>query len=103
MASMGIFVCCSIGSLLSAGPRISLTVLRGHVPNDEKYHQQINDRVEDEDRTQADAGNGAGKQRADSRAEHAHARQKAETAAPAVLWNHPMSSTERQRQRPAGK
>ena len=84
-------------------PRISLTVLLGHVPSDEKNHRQIHDGVEDEDRSQANAGNGAGEQWTNSGAEHTDARQQPEAAAPPLLRNDPMSGAERQRQRAAGK
>src|SRR6188474_3178557 len=104
MASTGIFVvCCSIGSLLSAGPRISLTFILGHVPCDENNHHQIYGRVEDEYGSQANSRDGSCKKRAYCRAEHADARQQPEAAATAVFRNSTMRGAEGQRKCTAGK
>src|SRR3954451_12833061 len=104
MASTGIFVvCCSIGSLLSARPRISLTVLCGHVLSDDNNHHQINYRVGDENGAQADAGYRTGHERTHGCTEHTDARQQTETAAAAFFWNNPMRGTQCQRQSSAGQ
>src|SRR5262245_30703163 len=104
MASTGIFVVsCSIGSLLSAGPRISLRVLLGHVPCDENNHHQIHGRVEHEYGSEADSSDRSRKKRAYCRAEHADARQKPEAAATAVFRNDTMRGAESQRKGTAGK